>query len=340
MNVPMPGGSSTDARVRRVAAASEALDGSAARLDALLALRERRARFYATRSATLRPRRAVSSSTWPRRCCEPPDCIANPPAKVTPAWLRWDFSFAGGPSTTPNHHLRRRWPRCSRHLDFSGSGPANLLNACDAARRADAPAARRHRPRFAAAPKEAGQYAAPAPELAAAEAAAIKSATLPPARIITSPLHAVERRLRPVIAVRRPSGCSNHVTWSRVTYCAQTRIGAEPRSRSRPAPTTRIIQRPTRPMPVIVHSTDHRAGTLDRVVAPWHDSFAGEHHAAPDRQSLLARRVFTLHRFRAASRSVELNFHSGLRSTVRLRGPLSGVAVGRRGMTLLVASTA
>ena len=39
-------------------------------------------------------------------------------------------------------------------------------------------------------------------------------------------------------------------------------------------------------MPVITYLADHRAGTLDRVVAVA-EGFAGE-HAAPDRQSLLA----------------------------------------------------
>ena len=119
MNVPMPGGSSTDARVRRVAAAYEALDGSAARLDALLALYASDARFRDPFN-NVRGHAALRNifEHMATQVREPRFCITESACEGDAAWLRWDFSFAGDRIDGASRLVFGADGRVLEHLDF------------------------------------------------------------------------------------------------------------------------------------------------------------------------------------------------------------------------------
>ena len=116
MNVPMPGGSSTDARVRRGRLRS--LDGSAARLDALLALYASDARFRDPFN-NVRGHAALRNifEHMATQVREPRFASPNPPAKVTPPGCAGISASPAAASTAPAGFVRRRWPR-ARTPDF------------------------------------------------------------------------------------------------------------------------------------------------------------------------------------------------------------------------------
>lgn len=116
MTLPPP--LSADLRVRRLVAAYEALDDSAARLDDLLALYAAHARFADPFNA-VQGRRQIRSifEHMHTQVREPRFLVTESSCEGDTAWLRWDFSFGSG----SKGEQRRRVDGASRiHFDADG----------------------------------------------------------------------------------------------------------------------------------------------------------------------------------------------------------------------------